>query len=303
MGRISVARSIGLEFESDISALVELMGAEGATINQVVEWTGLSRHHSYRAVTDLCERKVIKVIMRSDRFAQRLVPIWWEEPAQLDLTNKQRSALDYLISHMGSDGKARASFKDIAAKGNLALGGLTVILDALDKKGYIDILERGRGSTKSLFLVHPKGDGARQLSPMSAVAPRVSDAEKRRRREVMKRLMAKPRQAMPYERQYPFSASRKAAPGNDLVQLVNASVPRGLSPDNRADICQEIIVGILCGEIDRDNIEIAVKEKMKSVNSEYQSKYGDLSLDAAMGDSELRLIDTLAEEDSIWNKI
>jgi hypothetical protein len=49
---------------------------------------------------------------------------------------------------------------------------------------------------------------------------------------------------------YPYMLS--ADDGSELVQAVNSIVPRGLYDDCRADICQDILVAILEGELERE---------------------------------------------------
>lgn len=102
---------------------------------------------------------------------------------------------------------------------------------------------------------------------------------------------------------YPFLIHDGGKPEHDLLKRVNAAVPKWLPPDRRADICQDLIVGILSGEISIDALALPTKEMTKQVLKQFPTKYGDLSLDATIGDTDLRIIDTLSEEDSIWARI
>lgn len=100
---------------------------------------------------------------------------------------------------------------------------------------------------------------------------------------------------------YPFLIHDGGKPEHDLMRRVNAAVPKYLDPDMRADICQDIMVGILCGDFDADNLKLPAKEMTKRVMQMFPTKYGPLSLDAPMDGVDGRtLMDTLTEEDSLW---
>jgi hypothetical protein len=100
---------------------------------------------------------------------------------------------------------------------------------------------------------------------------------------------------------YPFLIHDGGKPEHDLVRRVNAAVPKYLDPDLRADICQDIIVGILCGDFSEDNLTLPAKEMTKRVQKMFPTKYGPLSLDAVMpGTDDFKLIDRISNEDSLW---
>jgi hypothetical protein len=102
---------------------------------------------------------------------------------------------------------------------------------------------------------------------------------------------------------YPFLIHDAGRPEHDLLKKVNAAVPKGLSPDLRADICQDLIVGILCGDFSEDDLALPAKEMTRRIYKMFPTKYGPVSLDATLGSSDLRIIDTLTDEDSLWAHI
>lgn len=55
---------------------------------------------------------------------------------------------------------------------------------------------------------------------------------------------------------YPYAVHDHERPddGRALVLLVNKAVPESLPPDIRADVCQEIIVSVLAGDVKRENV-------------------------------------------------
>ena len=90
-------------------------------------------------------------------------------------------------------------------------------------------------------------------------------------------------------------------PEHRLVKLVNAAVPKHIDADTRADICQDLLVGILCGDFSEDDLFLPAKQMTRRVMQMFPTKYGPMSIDAEIpGTDGFRLIDTLAEEDSLW---
>lgn len=83
-----------------------------------------------------------------------------------------------------------------------------------------------------------------------------------------------------------------------LIRAVNEAVPRTLADGIRADVCQEIMVSVLTGEIAETEIGSAVKAHLKNHYKQFPVKaYGVLSLDAPIySDRDLRLVDTLDAE-------
>lgn len=103
---------------------------------------------------------------------------------------------------------------------------------------------------------------------------------------------------------YPFLIHDGGKPEHILLRKVNAAVPKYLDPDLRADICQDLMVGILCGDFSPDDLNLPAKEMTKRVKQMFPTKYGPLSLDAVMpGTDDFRLIDTISNEDSLWARI
>lgn len=79
----------------------------------------------------------------------------------------------------------------------------------------------------------------------------------------------------------------------DLMVLVNAAVPKMLPDHIRADICQDLIVDILAGDISVEEIKHNVKDYSRKVIEMHPLKYGHLSLDSPVGDGSATLADVL----------
>lgn len=73
---------------------------------------------------------------------------------------------------------------------------------------------------------------------------------------------------------YPYLAhDPKSANGHDLVLLANKLVPQGLPHDIRADVCQELIVSILSGQVTRDQAHDYVQKHISKVFRSVEFKY------------------------------
>lgn len=97
---------------------------------------------------------------------------------------------------------------------------------------------------------------------------------------------------------YPFVIHR---PKNDdgafdLMVEVNNAVSRGLPDHIRADICQDLIVAILSGEMDRSELKEEARYYTNKVLKMHPIKYGDMSFDEPIGDSGRALSEILTAD-------
>lgn len=85
---------------------------------------------------------------------------------------------------------------------------------------------------------------------------------------------------------YPYVIHKPKKPDEtyDMMMLVNQAVPKFLPEHIRADICQDLIVGLLSGDISADEVKGSVKTYSRKVFEMHPLKYGHLSLDATFGD-------------------
>lgn len=108
----------------------------------------------------------------------------------------------------------------------------------------------------------------------------------------------RPRLTVPSESLfYPYVIHKPTAKDDtyDLMMLVNAAVPKQLPDHIRADICQDLIVDILAGDISADDVKHNLKSYSRKVFEMHPMKYGHLSLDAPMGDGSFTLADILSD--------
>ena len=101
---------------------------------------------------------------------------------------------------------------------------------------------------------------------------------------------------------YPFvPAISTPRPEHELLMAINDAVPREIPEDRRADICQELAIAVLIGDVDVSQLGTAWKAMMSKVYKLHPTTWGPLSLDAPLpGTENFTLLDTLSEEDSLW---
>lgn len=88
---------------------------------------------------------------------------------------------------------------------------------------------------------------------------------------------------------YPYLAHdpKKKSNGEDLVLLANKLVPETLPHDIRADVCQELIVSILSGQISRDQAHDHVQKHIGKVFKSVEFKWTPAGLKFSM-DAKIR---------------
>lgn len=81
---------------------------------------------------------------------------------------------------------------------------------------------------------------------------------------------------------YPYVIHKPVDGGEEyeMMLAVNKAVSRGIPDFLRSDICQDLIVSILCGETSVENIKDSLKEATRKVIKMHPTKYGPISLDA-----------------------
>jgi hypothetical protein len=73
-----------------------------------------------------------------------------------ELTEKQQAVLEYFIEHANPLRLVNASYKQIAVGSRVANGSIGFLVETLERKGLIEIVERARGTAKaSVFKLVP----------------------------------------------------------------------------------------------------------------------------------------------------
>lgn len=90
-----------------------------------------------------------------------------------------------------------------------------------------------------------------------------------------------------------------------LVATINGILPRGLPEQKRADIAQEMILGVLSGEITEDGLRAQAIRYIRRYHKNYENHFRDASFDQMRGDGDgYNLHDIISEESATdaWNR-
>jgi len=105
---------------------------------------------------------------------------------------------------------------------------------------------------------------------------------------------------IPIEKSFPFLRWPFLISGRDLpsyVKQINDVIPKTLPEYIRADVCQEMALAILEGQITEEEIPANAREYIKQIYKRYSEKWGTLSLyQPIKGTDDLLLIDTIDSE-------
>ncbi len=127
-------------------------------------------------------------------------------------------------------------------------------------------------------------------------AARRAETERRKEEKARARIARAPRENLAYP--YMLHRPRNGDGERALLLDVHNAVPKYLPDWLRADICQDLIVAVLAGDVERDELKGSVKDFTRKVLKMHPMKYGDLSLDAPIWDNSSRTIgDTISDED------
>lgn len=102
---------------------------------------------------------------------------------------------------------------------------------------------------------------------------------------------------------YPYILSPAKTEGSEIVLAVNEAIPRWIPEQLRADICQDMIVAIISGELDLSDLNAKASSYIKKMYRVYPTRYGAISLDSPppwMRDSDTPLVEMLDAETANW---
>jgi hypothetical protein len=117
-------------------------------------------------------------------------------------------------------------------------------------------------------------------------------------------LMSRPRKPRVFEPRtseivYPFLIHDGGKPEHDLLRRVTAAVRTG-NPELKADLCQDLIVGILAGEFAEDDLYLPAREVARRASRLYPDKYRAVSLDSEINDDGDTWLAMVADEGRDW---
>jgi hypothetical protein len=94
-------------------------------------------------------------------------------------------------------------------------------------------------------------------------------------------------------------ARKKGATGqpSDLVSIVARAIPLAIPPEIRADICQELLLSVLEGELSLADLKKGVAAAVTKYNRMFPGKFGPISIDAPIPGTEgFTIADTLSND-------
>jgi hypothetical protein len=95
---------------------------------------------------------------------------------------------------------------------------------------------------------------------------------------------------------YPYLRERQELKDYLMLSAVHHAVSKSLPEDIRADICQDLIVSILAGEVSVDNCRDKIPEHLRSHRQMYGDRWRTISLETPLGGDDRRTIgDTLRD--------
>lgn len=159
----NVGKLAGLELLEELQEMWS-RHPDGLTIRDIQRETGLPYHTAHAAAVWIAENRKAQWMQRPDRKAAVLVPLDWKIE-RWDLTGKQRRVLETIAEAADDEGCSRISYRTMAETACVPTGGIVAHVDALDRKGYLEIMSVGNSTTTGCFRAHPNGDGPKGYSP------------------------------------------------------------------------------------------------------------------------------------------
>jgi hypothetical protein len=88
----------------------------------------------------------------------------------------------------------------------------------------------------------------------------------------------KERASAPPVAEYPF-IRQNPTDEHAMLMTIHEAVPKGIAAEIRGDLCQDLIVAVLSGDMKLENVRDEWSGYLKSCRKRYQERWGTLSLD------------------------
>lgn len=162
---INPATKMGaLEVADEIVEAIEAAGGAGISVKDGALLTGMHYTEFYETAKRLADMGKIKIVRREQQRV-RLVGLDGEDAWVYPLSDWPQKVLAFLCNQADENGLARASLKQIArAVGHQSTPSASI--DALDRKGFLEIRDRGGWDRPRLYEVFKNGDGPKGWSAL-----------------------------------------------------------------------------------------------------------------------------------------
>ena len=132
---------------------------KGPTSKLLAEKMDSEEHHIRSAMRDLHDSGQAIRVRRHDSPAWHLIPKDYAAPPE-DLTETQNRVLEVVKAAADEAGIAQISRRQISDSASISLAAVPGVILALYRKGYLQEIETGKGTTPSKFKVLAVGGGA-----------------------------------------------------------------------------------------------------------------------------------------------
>lgn len=104
----------------------------------------------------------------------------------------------------------------------------------------------------------------------------------------------------PYDLAYPYAVSPVDST-QALMIKINSLVPQGLPGDLRADVCQDVLLAVLEGEIAAEQVAYAIPHYMKGAKKRYYMPWGTIDYTAQrFNDGGNQIIESISDDVQLY---
>lgn len=152
-----VGKMHALEMEDEVIEAILATNGAGLNIKECSRVLDMGYNDCWAGVYALEQMRKIKVV--SGPHGRRLIMPGWK--ANWVLTRRHEAIFNFLCSKADSNNLVRVSFAKIGegVRPWVGVGGVSDAIDALDRKGCLEVVERGTHLKANLYKVYPNRDG------------------------------------------------------------------------------------------------------------------------------------------------
>lgn len=152
-----IGKMHALEMEEDLIEAVSATNGVGLNIKECSRVLDMSYNDCWQGIYTLEQMNRVKVV--SGPHGRRVILPNWKQ--NWLLTKRHEAIFNFLCAKMDLNNLVRVSFARISegVKPLVGVGGVSDAIDALDRKGCLEVVERGTHLRANLYKVYPNRDG------------------------------------------------------------------------------------------------------------------------------------------------
>jgi len=151
-----------LEIEDEVLAAIVDAGPDGLSYQDGCEIVGMGYDRFYLLIQQLVSLGRLKVERGKLGNQNRIFLPYQEAPSISALTDKQKEVLELLCSKMDDERYISISYNQISRLTSCRCPAFAI--ERLDYKGFLAVLESGRGAWSNLYRIYPEQNGPRGYS-------------------------------------------------------------------------------------------------------------------------------------------